>query len=325
LILDWPGADALPIQPWAIERAAERGWRFAPEIGRADAIVTRGAGLDAADIARAERCQIVVHAGIGSGGTDLEAARAAGIPVASIPDAETDDLVALTLALVGEARASKRPPRRLGLIGLGRVGREVAKRAAEAGWEVWARDPFAKDEAFIQSGARRAPPLDLLGVCDVVSLHVPLCEATRRFIDASRLEWMRPSARFINLSHPELADVEAVARAVAEGRLGGAALLAPKGWKGAAENSSRAMSRPWHRSPGEVRMLRSDLPPSASAADLALRRAIEIVADYLDGRQPEHLLIDPALPRLVAGSMRESPSSAPPRSPTDSRARSREA
>lgn len=200
-------------------------------------------------LAAAGRLNCVGRLGVGLDNIDTETARARGIavyPASGANDVAVAEYViasAMVLLrgaygataelaaggwprnrLVGREIAGKR----LGLVGFGAIARETARRAAALGMEVAGYDPFlpAASPAWSQ-GPGRAAPLDLaplLATSDVVSLHVPLTEATRGMIGAEALASMRPDAILINAARGGIVDQAAVADALRAGRLGGAAL-----------------------------------------------------------------------------------------------------
>jgi D-3-phosphoglycerate dehydrogenase len=109
---------------------------------------------------------------------------------------------------------------RLGVIGLGRIGRLVAVKAAALSFEVVGYDVIPPTEPSVPLLSLE----ELLATSDVVTLHVPLSTETHHLIDASRLALMRPTAVLVNTSRGGLVDQAALAQAIAEGRLGGAGL-----------------------------------------------------------------------------------------------------
>jgi (S)-sulfolactate dehydrogenase len=115
--------------------------------------------------------------------------------------------------------------RTLGLVGFGGIARQVARRAAALGMRVAAHDPFvpAGDPAW-QDVERHGELRPLLAASDIVSLHVPLTDATRNLVDAAALAAMRPDAVLINTSRGGIVDEPALAEALRAGRLAGAAL-----------------------------------------------------------------------------------------------------
>jgi phosphoglycerate dehydrogenase-like enzyme len=112
----------------------------------------------------------------------------------------------------------------VGLIGLGRIGREVAKRLAGFGCTVIGTDPVADPAEWRERGVAIVDLGTLLERSDVVSLHVPLSDRTRGLIGAAEIARMRPSAIVINTSRGGLIDEEALAAAIREGRIAGAGL-----------------------------------------------------------------------------------------------------
>lgn len=112
----------------------------------------------------------------------------------------------------------------IGLLGFGSIAREVATRAAALGMEVIAHDPFLADDDPAWRTVRSVDMETLLASADVISLHVPLTDETRDLIDARVMGLMRPTAVLINTSRGGIVDETALAEALLEGRLGGAAL-----------------------------------------------------------------------------------------------------
>lgn len=112
----------------------------------------------------------------------------------------------------------------MGLVGFGSTAREVAKRARALGMDVMAHDPFVADHDPAWSLARPHGLEPLLREADVISLHVPLTEATRNMIDPLRISRMRPDAIILNASRGGVIDEHALAAALKKGRLAGAAL-----------------------------------------------------------------------------------------------------
>ncbi len=115
--------------------------------------------------------------------------------------------------------------KRLGLIGLGLIARDVARRAAALGMDLAAYDPYLPEEDEAWLDIDRIEDLDdLLSSVDAVSIHVPLTEGTRNLLDARLIRSMRPGAVLINTARGGIVEEEAVAQALEEGHLGGAAL-----------------------------------------------------------------------------------------------------
>jgi len=212
-----------------------------------DAMIVRsGTRVTAAVIEAGKRLQAIGRAGVGVDNIDVEAATRRGIIVVNTPTANTiaaaEHTIAMMLALARQipaAEASLREGRwdrkrfigvevrnkTLGVIGLGRIGTEVAKRAQGLAMEVIAYDPYVSAEHASRFGIRFTTELDeLLRHSDFVTLHTPLTEATRGLIGERELALMKPTARLINCARGGLIDEEALLRALDEGRLAGAAL-----------------------------------------------------------------------------------------------------
>jgi len=200
------------------------------------------------------RARVLANFGVGVNHIDLEAARAAGVIVTNTPGVLTDDTADLALALIlmtmrrlgeGErllrtgAWSGWRPmfmlghspkDKVLGVIGYGRIGRALARRAhAALGMRVqwWApRDPRIEgpgDDG--PADAVRVASLEaLLATSDVVSLHCPSTAETRHLMDATRLRQMQPHAVLINTARGDIVDEHALVQALREGAIAGAGL-----------------------------------------------------------------------------------------------------
>ena len=180
--------------------------------------------------------------GVGLDNIDLDGCAARGIEVIPATGANTlsvAEYVVTTAAVLLRGAYAMRPameagewPRAtagrgreiagkvLGLVGYGAIARETARLGRAWGMRVVAHDPYAADFDGAEAVALDA----LLARADVVSLHVPLTDATRRLIDADALDAMRPGAVLINAARGGVVDEVALAAALREGRLGGAAL-----------------------------------------------------------------------------------------------------
>lgn len=314
LILDAPPAKGCPeadalrqagYEP-VVTHAGEDTAGLDEALAGADAILTLGRDVDAAMIAKAGRCQIIVHYGPGAGPgvarVDLAMARRLGIYVTSIPDWAAGEWAGRTMELVEELfaqrpiapRTGRKPTLkklRLGLVGLGCVGREVARQAVRREMEVWACDPFAEPEHFLTLDVHEACLEELLGICDIVSLHVPLGPATRGMIDRQRLGLLKKGALLINASSPELIDLDALTQALLRGHPAGAAFD---------ENLKTFLpeTHPLLAYPAVIHGPRR--AGVSEAACKALRtEAGRLLAFMWRGNRPPHLLIDPPCPRHV--------------------------
>jgi glyoxylate reductase len=194
--------------------------------------------IDADLIARAPRLRAISNYAVGYDNIDLRAAAARGIPVGHTPDVLTDATADLTFALL-LAAARKLPDgieevrsgealtwdpahnlgtdvhgATLGIIGFGRIGRAVARRA----------EGFAMRILTTTSRSDRVAIHELLERADFVSLHCPLTPETFHLIDADALERMKPTAILVNTARGPIVDQEALAKALQSGTIAGAAL-----------------------------------------------------------------------------------------------------
>ena len=216
-------------------------------VGRYEAIVIRSATRLTADlIARAERLKVIARAGVGIDNVDVDAATRRGIVVANAPESTVvsaaEQTIGLVVALarnIPQAHAALKQGRwersrwggvelagkTLGIVGFGRIGQQVARRAVGLGMRAVAFDPLVGDERFRDLGVERSQTLDdLLEAADVVTLHSPLTEQTRGMIDREAIAKMRDGARLVNAARGALVDEEALAEAIRSGKLAGAAL-----------------------------------------------------------------------------------------------------
>ena len=198
----------------------------------------------AAVLARLPGLRVISKWGIGLDGIDLEAAAARGIAVTNTPGAFDDEVadvaMAYTIMLLrglgavheGVRRGEWPKPAgrsarglRMGIVGLGGIGRALARRAAAAGMETIGTDPAPRSRAAAEAAGTALAPLDaLLSASDVVSLHCPLTPETRHLLNARRLAAMKPGAFVVNTGRGGLIDTTALAAALRSGRLAGAAL-----------------------------------------------------------------------------------------------------
>jgi D-3-phosphoglycerate dehydrogenase / 2-oxoglutarate reductase len=218
-----------------------------PQIRDAEIILTTWMPFPPEAIRGLERCRLIVRYGIGVNTIDLAAATEHGIVVSNAPTycvAEVADHTAgLILGLMRripwldrQVRAGDwetyhklHPIRRLsrltlGIVGMGKIGRQVARRMTPFGFRILGHDPYLAGEQIRVLGAEPAALDHLLRESDMVSLHVPLTPQTRHLIDAARLSLMKPTASIINTSRGPVIDEVALTRALQDGRLFGAAL-----------------------------------------------------------------------------------------------------
>jgi lactate dehydrogenase-like 2-hydroxyacid dehydrogenase len=196
------------------------------------------------------RARIVANFGVGYNNIDTAAARDAGIVVTNTPDVLTDDTADLAIALLlmsarrlGEGErvlrsgtwTGLRPTfmlgtrvtgATLGIIGLGRIGRALARRARHGfGMRVLYHGPTVPAEVGAEHGAERVESLEtLLRASDFVSLHCPATPETRHLMNATTIAQMKPTAFLINTARGDIVDEVALASALREGRIAGAGL-----------------------------------------------------------------------------------------------------
>ena len=216
------------------------------QIGDADVVLLRDGPLGEAEFAAATQLKLVQRTGAHVYGVDLAAAAAHGVAVSYVPtqfnpgQAVAEHTLFLLLALAKRARACERAVARrvvgapttmllagktLGLVGLGRIGREMIGLARAIGMNVvglrQSTFPGLEDALHVRWVGGSEDLHELLGVSDVVSLHVPSSAANAGLIDAGALEAMKSGALLLNTSRASLIDYSAVLRAIESGRLGG--------------------------------------------------------------------------------------------------------
>jgi D-3-phosphoglycerate dehydrogenase / 2-oxoglutarate reductase len=260
--------------------------------------------VGAAELSELPDLRIVAATSTGFDHLDLEAIAAAGVwatHCAGYCDEEVaEHAIAFALDLLrgitlldrsvhaGEWDYARAAPRRvagavLGIVGLGRIGREVARRAVALEMEVLAADPAIAESDVL--GVRCTGLSELLGAADVVTVHTPLTPETRGLIGAEALAAMRPGSYLINCARAELVDRDALGDALRSGRLAGCALdvLVPE---------PPAGDQP------ELSWPRTLINPHAAwfspaSANAPYRRAGEAVAAVLQGRAPPDAIARP--------------------------------
>jgi D-3-phosphoglycerate dehydrogenase len=213
----------------------------------ADALIVAVEPIRASLIAELNRCKLIHRCGIGVDVVDVDAATRAGIQVTNVPDANFHEVAAHAMAFIlaltrrlvawdagvragrfGDGRLGMslhRPDvQTVGLIGLGRIGRRVATAAQAVGFSVVAYDPAVsvQDAAALNVTLLKAD--DVIASADVLSLHVPLTDATYHLLDAAALSRMKRGAFVVNVSRGGLIDEAALAEAIESKRLGGAGI-----------------------------------------------------------------------------------------------------
>ena len=217
-----------------------------PALADAEAVIIRSATrIDAEAIAHAPRLRVIARAGVGLDNVDVDAATKAGVMVVNAPTSNivsaAEHAVALLLSLarnVPQAMASlqagqwKRAAytgielqdKVVGLLGLGRIGMLVAQRLASFGMTVIAYDPYVAAARAAAVGVRLASIDELLAEADFISIHLPKNAETTGLIGDAELRKVRPGVRIINAARGGIVDEAALADALADGRVAGAAL-----------------------------------------------------------------------------------------------------
>jgi D-3-phosphoglycerate dehydrogenase len=216
-------------------------------LAEADAIVIRSGTQLTAEVLRDQsRLKAIVRAGVGVDNIDVPAATRQGIVVMNTPGGNTVSTAEHTLAMIlalsrnipqahaslkagkwdrGKFTGTQLEGKTLGIVGLGRVGLAVAKRAQGFGMKVVGFDPFLSVERALELGVESVPRLDdLWGRCDYLTLHTPLSDETRNLINARALAQMKPGVRIINCARGGLIDEPALVEALNAGQVAGAAI-----------------------------------------------------------------------------------------------------
>ncbi len=215
-------------------------------IGGYDALLVRsGTEVTARVIDAGARLKFIGRAGAGVDNIDTEAATRRGIIVANAPEgntlAATEHTMAMMLSLarnIPQANASLKKgewkrskfigielnDKVLGIVGLGRIGNEVAKRARAMEMKCIAYDPFISKERAAKIGVELVSLDDLFRRADVITVHTPLIKETRHIINAKTIATMKDGVRLINCARGGIIDEKALADAIASGKVAGAAV-----------------------------------------------------------------------------------------------------
>jgi D-3-phosphoglycerate dehydrogenase len=231
---------------WNVVTADQLNSDLAAQVADADALVVRSAvDVNAALLGGAKKLRVIGRAGVGVDNIDLDAATRYGIVVMNTPGANAvavaEHTFALMLALarsISRADTTTRSGKwekkslqgtelrgkTLGIVGLGRIGVEVAKRASAFEMKVVAHDPFVAQTVVRDLGITLAALDEVFAAADYLSLHVGLTPQTQGMINAESIGKMKKGVRIINCARGELIDDAALATAVKAGHVGGVAL-----------------------------------------------------------------------------------------------------
>jgi D-3-phosphoglycerate dehydrogenase len=245
--------------------------------------------------------RVVTRFGAGLDNVDIEAATRAGVQVTYVPGASVEEVSDHTIAMIfslarglpvldavvrrGDwAIPAGTPPLRrmrgqvLGIIGVGRIGGAVARKAQALGLETVAFDPHASAAGLAELGVESLPLDDLLARADHVSVHTPLTPETHHLIGAREIALMKPTATLVNVARGGVVDQAALAQALAAGRLRGAGLDVQ-------EQEPPPTDEPLLGLPNVILTPHTAHFSQESMDDLR-QAAIEDVAAVLDGREP---------------------------------------
>lgn len=246
--LEAPGLDLLRQAGVELdERAGLTGAALQEALRAADGVIIRsGTRITAELLENPGKLRAIVRAGVGVDNIDVPAATRRGIVVMNTPGGNTVSTAEHTIAMLmamsrhipaadASVRANKWERNKfvgtqlagttLGVIGLGRVGREVARRAAGMDMKVIGYDPVLAPEKAAQLGVEAVAGLDqLLPKCDFVTVHTPLTEETKNLIGPAQFAQMRRGVRLLNCARGGIINEEALAEALRSGQVAGAAL-----------------------------------------------------------------------------------------------------
>src|SRR5690349_4865842 len=216
------------------------------ELADADAVIVRSATrVDAEAIAAGSRLKVVARAGVGLDNVDVAAATARGVMVVNAPTSNivsaAEQAIALLLAVArhtasastalknGQWKRSRYTGvevqgKTVGVVGLGRIGVLFAQRIAAFGTRLIAYDPFVQPARAAQIGVRLVSLEELLAESDFISIHLPKTAETVGLIGEKELRLVKPGVRIINAARGGLVDEQALAEALATGRVAGAGI-----------------------------------------------------------------------------------------------------
>lgn len=243
-----------PISQRGLELLRAPGWEvilpakgeLAASLAEADALIVRSATRVTAEVLEAApKLRVVGRAGVGVDNIDLEAATRRGVLVMNTPGGNAVSVAEHTLALMmavarhiprcdaaihagrwekSGAQGTELSGKVLGLVGFGRVGNEVARRARALEMRVLAYDPYISEAAARDAGVELFTLAEVLGQSDFISLHAALSASTEKLINATTLAQCKRGAVLVNAARGELVDEGALAEALKSGQISGAGL-----------------------------------------------------------------------------------------------------
>ena len=218
-----------------------------PVVADAELIITQFAPLQRPVIEAMRRAKVIIRYGIGVDNVDLVAAREKGIPVCNIPDYCINEVADQTLAFLLAQTRQVLPNHRLiaegkwglavplsgmralrdqivGVVGYGRIGRAVVERLIPFGCRVLVHDPLMVRGPVGGTAVTAVPLGELLSESDIVTLHCPSLESTKKMINRQSLAQMKPGSLLINVGRGDLVDPDALLESLQSGHLAGASL-----------------------------------------------------------------------------------------------------
>jgi len=249
---------------WEAEELAKAGIQFEayqlkfrpPEeviekVADADVVVVNMVRMDETVISRMKRCKLLIRHGIGYDNVDVAACTRHGIQFAYQPDYCKEDVAEHAIALIfacarkvvwsrrildeSSARGQwdfsglfpiyRMDGKTLGIIGVGRIGSRVYRKLRSFGFRILGNDPYLSAERRAElEGIEWVDKKTLFSESDFVTIHTPLTDETRHLANAETIGWMKPTAYLINTSRGPMVDVEALAEALRQRKIAGAAI-----------------------------------------------------------------------------------------------------
>src|SRR6059058_3495217 len=231
---------------WEVITPDQLNGSLARELESADALLVRSAvQVDSALLTNAAKLRVIGRAGVGVDNIELEPATRKGIAVMNTPGANAVAVAEQTIGLMlcmarflpranelmhagkwekKSLQGTELRGKTLGIVGLGKIGLEVAKRARAFGMEILGHDPFVSVALAKDNGIKLSSLDEVYAASDYLSLHVGLTPQTQNMINAESLKKMKKGVRLVNCARGELVDEAALVSALKEGQVGAAAL-----------------------------------------------------------------------------------------------------
>ena len=208
-------------------------------------IIRSGTQITEKHLAEAKKLSVIGRAGVGVDNINIQAATAAGIVVMNLPDGNTISAAEHTMSLLsalsrnvhighlglmrGEWNRDKLVGNELkdkifGIVGLGKIGREVMKRALSYDMQILGHDPFLNQEMFDPEKIKIVDIDELTSTSDFITLHVPLIDSTRDLFNLARLKMMKPTSRIINVARGGIINEKDLSVALNDDVIAGAAI-----------------------------------------------------------------------------------------------------